>query len=185
MTTVRGFSYELDEKAIASMEASAEKSQSVTRQGVLGTFEVNLPNPPVWGRIWATVHETGEAPSNIIRADKPWGVEVEWCVYGKLVPFICGSWCIRLHCESIGEGPEFDLPGKGQRCAKLMPVDPCLNCYKTYIEVPAGIIKTQHCGTPYKLVVTVQYLTACKERTGPMTGFVEFPTIEFYEAEEG
>jgi hypothetical protein len=180
MTTV---SYRIDNETIASMEAITEKSQNVTRQGVLGTFEVNLPDPPLWGKIWATVQETGIPPANIIRADKPWGVDVHWCIYGNLAPFICGSWCVRLHLESIGPGPEFNLPGKGEKCAKLIAIDPCKNCYGAYIDVSPGVIKPEQCGIPYKLVVTVQYLTACKDRTGPMTGFVEFPVIEFYQAE--
>jgi hypothetical protein len=171
----------LDENTIATIEANTEKQHKITRQGIEGSFEVNIQKPSLWGHIWGYVYETGVGPTNIIRADRPWGVEVEWCIYGNLVQFICGKWCLRLHCESMGPGEEFDLPTG--RCGIEIPMDPCKCCYKGKIEVPAGTIKPEHCGTPYKLVVTVQYLTACKDRLGAVTGFVEFPVIEFYQAD--
>ena len=181
MSIVKGYSeFKLDEKQIAATEATTEELHKVTRQGIEGTFEVCLPSPSLWGRIWGSVYEEGCPPANIIRADKQWGVHVGWCVYGNLVPFMCGKWCLRLHAESIGPGEEFDLPK--ERCSKEVPMDPCKCCYEERILVNPGIIKPEHCGIPYKLVLTVQYLTACKDRPGPVTGFVEFPVIEFYQS---
>jgi hypothetical protein len=179
-------SYQLDKKQIDAIEASTEELYKVTRKGILGYLEVNLPTPSLWGNIWGSVYEYEGGlgtPANIIRADKEWGVEVNWCLYGTLVQFMCGEWCIRLHCESVGEGEEFDIPREAkERCTKKIPMDPCKNCYQYTIRVNPGIIKPEHCGTPYKLVATVQYLTACNAIPAPLTGFIEFPLIEFYEA---
>jgi hypothetical protein len=185
MSIVKGYTeFTLDEKQIAATEASTEELHKFKRQGLEGSFEVCLPKPTLWGRMWGSVFEEGCPPTNIIRADKRWGVELHWCIYGSLVQFMCGSWCVRLHCESMGPGEEFDFPQDSkERCAKLIKMDPCKSCYEDYIYVPAGFVKTEWCGTPYKVVATVQYLTACKDRPGPVTGFIEFPIIEFYQTE--
>ncbi|MBI3243100.1 MAG: hypothetical protein HYZ49_12475 [Chloroflexi bacterium] len=141
-----------------------------------GNFEVSLPEPYLGGDIYAEVYEVkGAKPTTIIRTDQEWGVKIHWELEGSLVPYICGEWCIHLCLESMGPGPELKLDHPH------VPLDPCGNGeYYSDFRVKPGIITGEHCSVPYKLVVTVTYLTAC-EKPGPIAGFVEGPILQFYE----
>lgn len=141
-------------------------------------MEVSLSNPALAGYIEAEVYEVGgAAPTTIIDFDQDWGVKLKWDLTGSLRPFVCGTWCISLFFESIGDGPEFDL-----RHDHRIPLDPCGNGHYEYdFRVRRGTVKKEHCGRPYKLVVAVVYETAC-HRPGPMAGFVELPMIQFYDS---
>jgi len=169
--------FTLSADAMASMEKACGSSRC---EGTLGSFEVCLHRPALWGKIWAYIYEEDCPPTNIIRADKNWGVKICWEIYGNLVPFICGNWCLHLDFESIGEGPEFDLPLGGKEIK--IPLNPCKCHYEYDFKVPKGTIKPEHCSSPYKVVATVTYLTSCRDEPGPMAGFVEFPVIQFYKA---
>jgi hypothetical protein len=88
-----------------------------------GVFETPIPVRGLFdGEIYAAVYEQGGAgPTNIIRTDQNWGVIVKWKTSGSLVRMICGKWCLQMHLESMGPGPELTLPVK----AKHLPLDPC------------------------------------------------------------
>ena len=143
-----------------------------------GTFEVSLTNPALAGSIEAEVYEVGGAsPTTIIDFDQEWGVKIKWQLTGSLVPFICGSWCISLFFESMGNGPEFDLNNNHK-----LKLNPCGNGHYEYdFRVHRGTIRKEHCSRPYKVVAAVTYETEC-DRPGPMAGFVEGPIIQFYES---
>ena len=74
-----------------------------------GEFEVEFL-PLLQGSIEAQVYEKGEAPSRIIDINDPWFVEVNWSLTGPLQRFICGTWDVDVYMESIGKGPELELP---------------------------------------------------------------------------
>jgi len=178
MDNVQGYTeFTLSQEMIDKIE----KECNCKCQGVKGSFEVCIHRPGLWGKIWGNICERDCPPANIIRADREWGINLCWCWFGNLVPFICGEWCVKFHFESMGAGEEFDLP-RPKECLIKIPVDPCKNCYETTYWVSAGTIRPEHCGTPYKVIATVQYLSHCKGKPGPITGFVEFPLIEFYDA---
>ena len=141
-----------------------------------GNLEVSFPELYLTGEIFAEVYEKGGAkPTSNIRTDQEWGVNIHWDLKGSLAPLICGEWCVHLCLESIGPGPElrFDYPH--------IKLDPCGNGeYYVDFHIPPGKIEGDDCSYPYKLVVTVTYLTAC-EKPGPIAGFVEGPILQFYE----
>jgi hypothetical protein len=143
-----------------------------------GQFEVSLPVPFLKGDIQAEVYEVGGAsPVSIIRSDQDWGVKVRWQLEGSLLPFICGKWCIHLRLESLGTGRELTL-----EAPKLIRLDPCgKGDYYLDFRVKRGIIKPEHCSTPYKPIVTVTYYTECYA-PGPFAGYVELPILQFYDA---
>ncbi len=142
-------------------------------------FEVGIPNyPPLTGGLRAQVYENGRPTNSIIRADKEWSVRAHWYLKGALKDCICGYWCLNLFGESIGPGPEFVIPYH----RKLIPLRPCgRGHYFHEIKVRPGYITPKHCSAPYKLVVGVTYITPCKVK-GPMVGFCELPTVQFYES---
>ena len=152
-------------------------------------FETPLAYPGYFdGEIYAKVYEYGGyKPTNIIRTDQSWGVSVKWKTSGKLVRMICGTWCVRIHLESIGRGPEFSLPARPKR-VPLRPCDakgyPQTVWYKCNIIVPPGLVHAKYCSTPYKLVTTLTYLEPCryrKHRTpGPIAAYVDGPLLQFF-----
>src|SRR5262245_37942466 len=76
-----------------------------------GTFEVIVWPKRLYGTMEASVSELGGvAPTNIIRIDQDWLVRIKWALHGTLKSMICGKWCLHVHLESIGKGPELDLP---------------------------------------------------------------------------
>lgn len=140
------------------------------------------------GQISAKVYEYGGyRPTNIIRTDQSWGVHVKWKTSGKLTKMICGTWCVRIHMESIGRGPEFSLPAKAKKIL-LRPCD-ARGRYQTIhygckIHVPPGLIPAKYCSTPYKLVTTLTYLEPCRykkrQSPGPIAAYVDGQILQFF-----
>jgi len=160
-----------------------------------GQFEVEFL-PYLQGAIEAQVYEKGEAPSRIIDINDPWFVEVKWSLTGPLQRFICGTWDVDVYMESIGKGPEFELPDEPY---EAIPVDSKDGHYQVKFAVPAGFIKThveswleerkergrfpeREGDIVYKMVATVTYKDQYGT-PGPIAGFVEFPVLQFYYAE--
>ena len=147
-----------------------------------GSFEVSGTPKLLYGTIEADVYELGGvAPTNIIRIDEDWLVRIKWALHGSLKSMICGKWCLHVHLESIGRGPELDLPHPDRKEEIHVDLDPCGNgeyCYD--FRVPAGTVRPEHCSTPFKVVATVTYENACC-KPGPMAGFVEFGILQFYD----
>ncbi len=147
-----------------------------------GEFEVSGGPAPnlLHGHIEATVMEHGgTVPTNIIRADQAWGVDLHWDLHGSLVPMICGYWCVHVCLESIGSGPELKLPDDIPAAEVKIPVNQISGHYSYHFHVPAGVVKPEHCSTPFKLVATITYETQYKT-PGPMAGYVEGPILQFY-----
>jgi hypothetical protein len=144
-------------------------------------FEINRPlNVGLTGDIAAYVTEVDSVdPTTIIDTNRDFKVHLNWYVEGALTPFVCGTWCISLFLESIGDGPELRLPAEPVELP-LHP-QPGRNEYEAWIRIPAGTIAPEHCSVPYKLVSTVTYRTV-KGRPGPMAGFVEGPVLQFYDS---
>jgi hypothetical protein len=162
-----------------------------------GEFEVEFP-PYLEGTIQALVREVGEKPSRIIDINDPWYIDVEWTLTGRMQRFICGTWGVDVYMESIGRGPEFELPDED---FEKIPLNPSGDGkYHVRLNVPAGFIRThvenwweehmEHGHGPgeretdivYKMVVTVTYRDS-GGRPGPIAGFVEYPMLQFYYAE--
>ena len=134
--------------------------------------------PALSGQISAEVYEVGgSAPTTIIKVGQEWGVKINWELTGSLLPFICGTWCVQLFMESIGEGPEFNLP---QGTHHEIKFDGCRGGKFEYdFKVAKDLINSAHCQAPYKVVAAVTYKTVCGT-PGPMAGFVEGPIVSFY-----
>jgi hypothetical protein len=162
-----------------------------------GEFEVEVL-PDLHGTIGALVCEVNEQPSRIIDINDPWYVDIDWTLKGALQRFMCGSWGVDVYMESIGRGPEFELPDED---FERIPMDPTGNGeYHARVNVPAGFIKTHQekhweelkekgkgpgeteTDIVYKMVVTVTSRDV-SGRPGPIAGFVEYPMLQFYYAE--
>jgi hypothetical protein len=143
-----------------------------------GKLEWSLEEPSLYGDVSAAIYEKdGVKPKTIIRTDQEWGVRVYWELKGSLAEYICGSWCVRVCLESIGKGPERNWEYKGIR------LDPCgKGEYRYDFKFKPDEITADFCSTPYKLVVTVTYISEC-HKPGPIAGFVELPIVQFYHGE--
>jgi hypothetical protein len=163
-----------------------------------GEFEVEVL-PYLTGTIGAKVYELDEPPSRIIDINDPWVVEVDWTLTGRAQRFICGSWGVDVYMESIGPGPELELPDKPFENIPLNPIGD--GHYHARFDVPAGFIKThvekwweeqleggglkrdRETDIVYKMVCTVTYKDLGGQ-PGPIAGFVEMPMLQFYYAEK-
>jgi len=144
------------------------------RKGTKGTSEVEIDVGLNLIRLYAGVYESGRLTNRIINVTKPWDVRVSWCLVGCLKELICGKWCVNVHFEAIGDtGKEFHLhyPEFHFDCH-----DDCF-----HVSIPGREIPVDRCTTPYKVVATLIYKSLCG-KPGPILGFVEFPTIQFYHA---
>ena len=150
---------------------------------------IETPTPEyLKGWIAAEIKEYGGVkPTTIIRANSDWSICMYWSLHGVLAPLICGEWCCHVFFESMGPGREFSLPQS--RYINLpqykqgeirIPLDPCGDGkYKYEFQIPKGVVRAEHCGIPYKLVVSLTYYDQCG-RPGPMAGFVELPMVQFF-----
>jgi len=146
---------------------------------------IETPTPEyLAGSIGADIVEFGGVkPTTIIRTDTDWAIRIKWSLTGTLAPLICGEWCVHAFLESMGPGPELRLPSEREEIR--IPLDPCGDGKCTYdFRIPRGTVKAEHCGIPYKLVVSLTYYDQCN-RPGPMAGFVELPMVQFYEPAQG
>ena len=144
--------------------------------------EIDFPDFDLRAYLRAYVYEADENPTNrIINIDEDWGVKVHWSLKGNWARCLCGYWCVAAHFESIGRGPEFELPlGKDD----LIELDPCGDGHYHYdFRVPARYVKPVHCSAIYKIVVSLTYRTPCK-KPGPIAGFCELPLVQFYETDK-
>jgi hypothetical protein len=141
------------------------------------------------GRMAALLSEADDfVPTRIIDANLPWRVIVYWQLTGALRSMICGKWCVRLFLESLGKDAldrEFSSP--------LIDLNPCGDgFYYADFLINGNEIKVEECGTPFKPVVTLTYLTSCRMRNdyeetdhrayrpGPIAGLVSFPITQFF-----
>ena len=163
---------------------------------VVGKFETDL-DPFLSGSISANISDEVEPYSSyvsIIEADDYWYVTAYWNIWGPLQRLICGYWCVRLFLESLGED---DLDLELANDEGLIPLDPCGDGeYKAHFKVKPYTVRVEQCGTPFKPVLSVQYLSTCRfpyktnddweaapackrYLAGPIAGFVEFPVTQF------
>ena len=144
--------------------------------------EIDFPDFDLKAYFSAYLYEADEVPTNrIIRVDEAWGIKLHWWLEGRWASCLCGYWCAQVHFESIGKGPEFQLPVSN---TNLIELDPCgSGHYYHDLQVPARFVKPECCSSIYKIVASLTYRTPCK-KPGPIAGFCELPLVQFYESEK-
>ncbi len=134
------------------------------------TFELAEPGLPITGKI--------------IRTTQDWGVTVEWEMHGALAAFLDGEFHLRVYYESIGTGPEGELPIAGDVLVNALsgaltfPAGVPTRNYTKDITVTAGTVPA---GT-YKLVVLLQLWSCCPApHKYPIAGMVELRVIDIFD----
>lgn len=118
--------------------------------------------------------ESGVAPTNILYCDRPGYVNVKIDFTGcDLARLLCLNWCIKVSFESIGAGPEFNLPVHNVKQSV---------CQTPYVEqqirIPA-FPECDKCGVVYLMVVTVTSSDLCG-KPAPFGGFCKTGAIMVY-----
>lgn len=146
------------------------------------SFEIAVPtDKPLYGFMEARVVDiNGDSPDNIINIKDAWVVDFHWHLHGPMAKCITGKWCLHVHLESIGKGPELSLfEGRDVE----VELDPCGDGHYQYrFDVKAGTVTADACSTPYRVVATLTYRTPC-DKPGPMAGFADLGMVQFYEGE--
>jgi hypothetical protein len=130
---------------------------------------------------WVKEDPTATTPTDtVIRADEPWTIHLEWKVDGILVPVVTGTWHVNVYLESMGPGPEFQLPLP--IVEHRFNVEPGTTNYAFNHRVDPGTVPVEigH-SRPYMLVATVVFHQP-NGQPGPMAGFYEQPMLQFYSA---
>jgi hypothetical protein len=122
------------------------------------------------------------APTTIIRTTDAWEIQVELSAAGILVPALGGTWHVTAYLESMGPGPDLDLPNVFLDTDEIdVPLNGGAN-YTFTISVPAGAVpvRPEARSSAYKLVVVVSY-TDLLNNPSRMAGFVEGSMLQFYQ----
>lgn len=125
----------------------------------------------------ATIYEDGQSgPQKIIDITNNWVIDVEWFVHGHLARHLCGTFCVGVHLESVGEGEEYSFE------TQEMEMDPCGDGhYRLPFRIPAGKVKAGDCGKVYIVAVTLTSKDPCG-RAGHIAGFCRKGSLMFTNA---
>ena len=122
-------------------------------------------------------------PTTVVDCEKGAKVTVRWDIEGKIKAHLCGQWCVCVHLESMGPGPELSVKNP---CATL-EWEPCNDGGWEYevvipqdIDVPAGEdLCADNCGRLYQVGVTLTSRDGCGE-PGHIAAYCKGPCIMFY-----
>lgn len=120
-------------------------------------------------------------PSNVIRSDQTWGIHVDWEVHGPLVEWLDAEFRVSVFLESIGTGPEYDLPPVNISTLSVpVVIDGAGNKTRTYstnvIVAPAQVQPGI-----YKIATTLQLFEKATGNPTPVAGFYEGRMIHIFE----
>jgi hypothetical protein len=160
-------------------------------------FDPNIPpagptDPAIQGEFTGIVAITEQPTLGkanlVVNRDKPFDIEVNWHVFGNLVPLWLTAlsvntkdWVVTAYAESQGPGDEINLGSVN------VPVGGPLfsqdEAYSAKLTVPAGTLKEENPGDPtqsgtYKIVVTTFLDSALGAVGYDMMGYAEGPIIK-------
>lgn len=160
-------------------------------------FDPNIPptgltSPAIEGEFTGvmtiTEHPTLGQPNLVVDAREEFDIEVNWHVFGNLVPLWLTAlsvntdhWVVTAYAESQGPGDEKTL---GSVNVPLrLPVASQDEAYTAKITVPAGTLHEENPGVPtqsgvYKIVVTAFLDSALGPVGYDMMGYAEGPIIK-------
>jgi hypothetical protein len=131
--------------------------------------------------------ELPELVTNVIQTTQSWGVQLEWVMTGLEARRGHGHWNMRVFLESMGEGPEYDLPGAGP--ITILNSEGTWDAAageRTFANVPGKLpldidpaVDPVAPGT-YRLTATILYYDDADVPL-PVAGFFEGPILEFYD----
>ena len=121
------------------------------------------------------------SPKNVIRSDQNWGVKVDWQVTGPLVEWLDAEFRLNVYLESIGTGPEFDLPTVVVATLSMpVVVDGAGVKSRTYsqnVDIAAGTIPAG----VYKIATTLHLYERATGNPTPIAGFVEGRMVNIFD----
>lgn len=124
-----------------------------------------------------------EKVTNLIRIDQKWGVQLDWTFDGSISSWLNYHWHLSLYFESIGKGPEYDLPvsgpvivatqdgqstGTGLSYTRKIEFDP--------VNIPADRIEPGI----YKPAALIQLYDVSDTLPAALCGTFEMPLVTFY-----
>lgn len=137
------------------------------------------------GTLEARTFETGPGPvytpTNVIRSDQNWGVEVNWEVHGPLATWLDAEFRISVFLESMGPGPEYSL---APVCVHTKSVPVGANAsgeaqrvYNANVDVNAGNVQNG----VYKVLVVIQLFELGSGSPTPFAGFIESGMVYLFD----
>lgn len=118
------------------------------------------------------------AETNIINTSQNYVVEVCIELESRIKKLICGKWCVSVHVESVGKGPEFDR----NVVIDMNNCDPNPDCIK--IKLSGSDFHAEggegHCGHVSYIAVTVLALDHCDSKPIGIAGFCRLGPVMVY-----
>lgn len=127
-------------------------------------------------------------PTTVVNCNSGAEVRVHWDIHGHLKKHLCGKWCVCVHLESIGPGPEISVK---EPCAQL-DWETCNDGGWDYVvTIPKDLDEAQSaeicdeskCGRLYQIAVTLTSRNGCDE-PGHIAAYCKGPCIMFFSGEE-
>jgi hypothetical protein len=122
--------------------------------------------------------------TNLIRTDQAWGIQFDWTFQGNITQWLNYHWHLRVYLESIGTGPEYDLPAAS---AVIVPtsdgaVAGNTRTYTKKVEFDPAIVSQADKVQPgvYKPVAFIQLYDAADTMPAAICGTVDLPPVTFY-----
>jgi hypothetical protein len=132
-----------------------------------GTLDLN-------GHVHPTiVHDPNLPPTNIIKANTPFSVHIEWGIDGSAVPLIAGDFHLKAYFERYGGGAEPEF-GPVNRAVTSVPLVANTRHYTDHIVIPAGLPDGA-----YDLVILITY-TDTTNAPGPIAGFSDPIVVQVF-----
>lgn len=138
------------------------------------TFELATPGPRF-------------TPTNVIRSDQDWGVQIDWTMTGPLSVWLDANFHLRAYLERMGPGAEVIRPSAGPVVVhtKSVPLgsDPMGTAQRKYsakIEIPHNGMPDSVADGVYRLVVTLQLIEAGSGNPTPVAGFYDAGLVNIF-----
>ena len=137
-----------------------------------------------------------QQPTTVVDCDTGASVKVHWDIEGHLKKHLCGKWCVCVHLESLGPGPELSVKNP----CESIDWEPCNEGGWNYeVVIPHDITTPQdnntngvddkdelcdpnQCGLLYQIGVTLTSKNGCGG-PGHIAAYCKGPCIMFYKGE--
>ena len=120
------------------------------------------------------IHETGGAPTNIIKAGTPFSVHVEWDISGPAVALMAGTFNVKVFFEGFGT-----LPEKEYATPPVAVVPVSGQHYTVHINVPGTVAAGGLSEGIYKMIAIITYTNAAGN-PGPIAGYTDELVVQVF-----
>ncbi len=135
-------------------------------------------------------------PTTVVNCDQGAKIKVHWDIEGHLKKHLCGQWCVCVHLESLGPGPELSVKNPCETFAweacnedgwdyeVVIPQDiQVQDTDGNGQDDKSDLCNPDSCGMLYEIGVTLTSKNGCGG-PGHIAAYCKGPCIMFYKGED-